>query len=107
MTPKRRAEAFLACKGRCARCGYKITGDYDVDHRVSLFMGGADDLDNLECLHPVCHREKTDGEDAPARAKVKRLMARQDGSRRERKPIQSQGFSKTQTRGFDGKVRPR
>lgn len=107
MTPKRRAEAFLASNGCCAKCAAKLTGAYEVDHRVSLWMGGADELHNLECLCVPCHANKTHGHDAPARAKTKRLIARANGTRRERKPIQSKGFDRTKTRGFDGKVRDR
>lgn len=78
--------------------------DTEIDHRVSLFVSGDETDDNLEALHKACHlaKSKTDWK---AHAKIKRLIARQEGTRRERKPIPSRGFSKTLSRGFDGKVR--
>jgi hypothetical protein len=89
MTPKRRAEAFLSCEGRCGWCHAKITGPYEVDHRITLFMGGADELHNLECLHPDCHKAKTTGQDRPAHDKIRRIEQRANGTRRPRKPIPS------------------
>jgi 5-methylcytosine-specific restriction endonuclease McrA len=111
MTPKRRLEAFVECSGRCAWCGEKITGAYEVDHRVTLFNGGADELHNLECLHPACHAEKTNGHDKPSAAKVRRLEARENGTRRPRKPIPNgkkwppPGSQKLQSRPFPSRPR--
>lgn len=75
MTPRRRLEVFTQGKGRCARCGLKITpGEpWDANHKIGLFQGGADTLDNLEAVHKACHREITDDEQAPANAKIRRL----------------------------------
>jgi 5-methylcytosine-specific restriction endonuclease McrA len=94
MTPKRRAEAFLACAGRCNACGEKITGPYEVDHRVSLFFGGSEDLSNLECLHPACHRAKTIGE-APRNAKVRRIIKSADPDTRKPSRMKSRPFGKS------------
>lgn len=77
MTAKRRLEVLLEHKGRCARCGEKITdGEWDANHRVPLFQGGADDLSNLEPLHRACHRELTDGKHAAENAKIRRLQTK-------------------------------
>jgi hypothetical protein len=32
---------------------------FEVDHRVALYRGGTNELDNLEALCPGCHRRKT------------------------------------------------
>lgn len=104
MTPKRRLEALLRSDGRCARCKVKLGSAFEVDHTVSLFLGGADDASNTVALCVPCHRGEKTPADAKAHAKVKRLLARQDGSRRPRKPIPSRGFDKTRSRRFDGSV---
>jgi len=41
MTPKRRLEALLRSEGRCARCKVKLGEAFEVDHEISLFLGGA------------------------------------------------------------------
>ena len=33
---------------------------YEVDHAVPLFMGGRNDVSNLQALCVQCHAEKTD-----------------------------------------------
>jgi hypothetical protein len=42
--------------------------------------------------------------DAKVHAKVRRLLARQDGTRRPRQPIKSRGFDKSKTKKFNGEV---
>lgn len=71
------------------------------------------DLSNREWWRLPCTKAK-DKRDIGAIAKAKRINARDDGTRRERKPIPAHveglkggGFNKSVTRGFDGKVRPR
>ena len=104
MTPKRRLEALLRSDGRCDRCKVKLGSAFEVDHRISLFLGGADDATNTVALCVPCHRGEKTPEDAAKHAKVKRLIARQDGTRRARKPIPSRGFDKSKSRRFDGSV---
>lgn len=113
MTPKRRLEALLANNGRCSRCGGKISGnDFEVDHRVELFIAGKEEVGNLETLHRKCHADKTKKR-APVLAKVRRLIRDDDPETRRKsprplkggKPLQSRGFDKSKTRGFDGKAR--
>lgn len=41
----------------CARC--KATGTIEVDHVVSLYIGGANTVANLQPLCPPCHMFKT------------------------------------------------
>lgn len=104
MTPKRRLEALLRSGGRCARCKVKLGEAFEVDHEITLFLGGADDASNTVALCVPCHRGEKTPADAKVHAKVKRLLARQDGTRRPRKAIQSAGFSKTLRKRFDGSV---
>jgi 5-methylcytosine-specific restriction endonuclease McrA len=106
MTQKRRAEVFLACAGRCARCDVKLTGAWEADHRVQLWMGGADDLTNIEALCLPCHRGAKTPADATARAKVKRIIRNSSPETRTRskRPIRSRGFDKTKTRKFNGEI---
>ena len=106
LTPKRRLEVLIAFGGRCNTCKEKITGPFDIDHVLALINGGSNEVGNLVPLHPECHRLKTKG-DVKIAAKIKRLNAREDGTRRERKPIQSRGFDTTKSRRFDGSVVPR
>lgn len=103
---KARREAVIARQGgvcKRANCDAEAT---DADHIIPLWCGGSNRDENLEGLCQPCHLQKTKAE-AKARAKANRIVARDNGTRRVRKPIASRGFDKTQTRGFDGKVRPR
>lgn len=107
MTPKRRAEVFLYRNGRCHMCGEKITGPYIVDHGLQLWLGGADELDNLFLHHPDCDKPKT-AADAKRRAKTKRQKAKDEGTfAKPKRQIQSKGFDKSRRRKMDGSVVPR
>ena len=66
MTPKRRLEALLRSEGRCALCKVKLGEAFEVDHTITLFLGGADDESNTLALCVPCHR----GVKTPADAKV-------------------------------------
>lgn len=105
VSPGTRAKILAATDHVCARpgCPERAT---DVDHILPLWLGGSNREKNLEGLCPAHHAAKTKAE-ASLRAKAKRREARDTGTRRARKAIPSRGFDKTQTRGFDGKVRPR
>lgn len=94
MTAKRRAQVFLKCEGRCFRCNVKITGPWEADHNVSLWLGGADDISNLVALCEDCHRRGKTPEDATARAKVKRLLIKGDKATRKPSTMRGQGFQK-------------
>ena len=43
----------------CALCGCMLDFCYEVDHRVGLYRGGTNELDNLQALCASCHRRKT------------------------------------------------
>ena len=63
------------------------------DHIIALELGGGDEDRNLQLLCFGCHAVKT-AYDLALIAKNRRLRAREDGTRRERQPIQSRGFEK-------------
>ena len=95
-------------EGKCdCGCGEKLqpmTEGVIDEHRVALALGGTNDLTNRHLFRKPCARRKTDQKDTPAIAKVKRIEARLNGTRRPRKPIPSPGFDKTMTKKFDGSV---
>jgi 5-methylcytosine-specific restriction enzyme A len=104
MTPKRRLEALLRSEGRCARCKVKLGSAFEVDHEISLFLGGADDASNTVALCVPCHRGEKTPADAKAHAKVRRILAREEGTRRPRKVIVSRGFDTKRKRKMNGTV---
>ena len=85
-----KAKILAATDHVCARpnCPERAT---DVDHILPLWLGGSNREKNLEGLCPAHHAAKTKAE-ASLRAKAKRREARDQGTRRERKPIPSRGF---------------
>lgn len=45
--------------GRCGICGKSINfDDMTVDHKISLYHGGTDDIENLQPAHLWCNRIK-------------------------------------------------
>lgn len=46
-------------KWLCGTCGQTLDETYEVDHKLALFKGGSNDIDNLVALCPHCHRKKT------------------------------------------------
>ena len=103
-TQKQRAEAFLRAGGRCELCANKLTGTWELDHRVSLWMGGAHEPDNWQCLCVACHRNAKTPADATARAKVKRLEKKADPVTRKPSRMQSRGFDKSLRRKMNGTI---
>lgn len=94
MTKARRLRIYLACNGRC-ECGSKVPmAGTTIDHRIPLFMGGADDDANLRFICQPCDKLKTAGDHTNA-AKVRRIHAREDGTRKPRKAIPSAPFQKS------------
>lgn len=77
--------------GKCAKCFGP--GPFEIDHPLTLWMGAPDEDAECEPLCQACHAKKT-AQDATDRAKVKRIIAREDGTRRERRPIPGRGFQK-------------
>jgi 5-methylcytosine-specific restriction endonuclease McrA len=106
MTPKRRARLLEKHGHVCAYPECEVSTGLELDHFVALAIGGKDTDDNLRPLCPAHHKQKT-ALDAKLIAKCRRIIAREDGTRRERTAIPSRDFPKDLTRGFDGKVRQR
>lgn len=107
MTKARRLAVFTAFNGYCAVCGSETPlEEGEADHELSLFLGGADDVDNLVWKCQPCHSAKTHKHDAKAHAKVRRLIKKADPeNRKSRRPIKSRGFQKDLVKGLDGIVR--
>ena len=106
MTKARRLRIYLRCNGRCV-CGVKVPMENTViDHPITLWMGGPDEDDQLVYLCGPCDKIKT-AKDAGDRAKVKRIIARENGTRRERQPIKSAGFNTRLRKKFNGTVEVR
>ena len=50
---------WYAQDGLCPKCGEKITKDtgWNLHHVLPKAQGGDDNMNNLELLHPNCHRQ--------------------------------------------------
>lgn len=89
LTGAKRAAFFEAQGGVCYLCGGKIgpTEAWDDEHVIDRWTSADDSLKNRRPAHrDTCHKAKT-AVDAKARAKVKRIIAREDGTRRPRQKI--------------------
>lgn len=115
--------------GKCfCNCNASILpgSDVEFDHSPSLkmrpinasgddYVPGQLDPDYIVARCSASHRRKTLGPsqassvggDIHAIAKIKRILKKRDGIKKPGRNIQSQGFSKTHTKGFDGRVRLR
>mgnify|MGYP006269408179 CR=1 FL=1 len=101
LTRKQRFNLYLKQDGNCANCECRIRlartalgevfGSID-EHIIPLALGGSNDLSNRGLYCVPCAKAKTAQVDIPAIAKTKRLIAREKGERRPRKPIASKGF---------------
>jgi hypothetical protein len=111
LTRRETIQLMLNQEGRCGcGCGVKLDpmGEGVIDEHV-IPLGireNANELTNRALYRKPCAARKTPG-DQSAIAKCKRLVARQEGTRRPRKAIPSRGFQRELTKGFDGIVRPR
>lgn len=83
LSPRQKAEVIRRQEGICAcGCGEPIgtdPRDIQFDHRLELWEGGTNDLDNMAALIRKHHLVKTKRKTAE-RAKVKRIESR--GGRR-------------------------
>ena len=43
----------------CAHCKQTLDESYEVDHKLALYRGGTNDIDNLVALCRNCHGKKT------------------------------------------------
>ncbi len=104
-TKRQRAEAFMRAGGRCEVCGEKLTGTYEIDHIVSIWLGGAHEPSNWRCCCVSCHREIT-GKQAGVHAKVRRIIKTLTEPRAPSR-MKSRGFSKHLSKKFSGAVVPK
>lgn len=44
---------------RCELCGETLTANYEIDHKLALYLGGTNDMNNLQSCCSECHRTKT------------------------------------------------
>jgi hypothetical protein len=44
---------------KCKNCNTLFDATYEIDHKVPLYKGGTNDIDNLEALCRNCHGKKT------------------------------------------------
>ncbi len=109
MTPARQKRIWEAWEGKCWFCRQAVdqSGPGVVyDHVYTLWIKGSDADADIGPIHAApCNKIKTRADQAKI-AKVKRLIAAQS----EPKPpsrLQSRGFDRTKSRGFDGRVKPR
>jgi len=54
-------------KWSCAHCNEMLDSSYEVDHKLALFNGGTNDMDNLVALCRNCHGKKTMNERLPTK----------------------------------------
>lgn len=120
LSDKQRAELRAKQDGLCAGCKIKPRHGWEYDHIIELWEGGTNDAENFQAFGSgrdcKCHAKKTRAA-AKRRAKMRRLRGlagqrarreRRGGSAiKGRSEINSRGFQKDKTRGFDGKVRDR
>jgi hypothetical protein len=108
LTRRQSLQLMLDQNGRCGcGCGVKLDpmGEGVIDeHLTALELGGTNDIANRALLRKPCAKAKTAKKDSPAIGKVRRITARENGTRRARKAIPSAPFS-DKTRGFDGQIK--
>lgn len=100
------AEQSGLCGCLCGKPLVFEKGAIRDEHLVQLAMGGTNDLSNRSLWLTSCAKLK-DVLDAGRRAKVRSLTKSTKKSQAPKAKIQSRGFNKTLTKGFDGNVRPR
>lgn len=109
-TAKQRKAVRDAFGGLCAcGCEEPLEGEvWDIDHVIPIAIGGAHEPGNWVPLIKAHHVRKT-AQDRKAIAKCERIIARENGTRRERqpihgKPLQGRPFPKDLRRKFNGQV---
>ena len=105
MTAARKRRIWRAHNGRC-KCGaaVPVSGPgVNYDHWSPINFGSPDDDDHVWPLCDPCNAEKLK-KDLADIGHVRRLIK---GPTASKHPIQSRGFQKGLSRGFDGSVKPR
>lgn len=96
MGQSRRARVLARFGGKCAYPGCEISDSLQIDHTIPIALGGLEDDANLRPLCNYHHIQKTKL-DVKMIAKAKRIIKRDAGEGRMKRPIQSRGFSKPST----------
>lgn len=83
LSPTKRLRLFEASHGQCHICGQRIKpGEaWEVEHRIPLALGGADDETNTAPAHKACHVIKSVTDFARI-AKAKRMKIKHYGARK-------------------------
>jgi 5-methylcytosine-specific restriction protein A len=91
--PRVRARVFVACDGKCHRCGRKIcTGErWTLEHLIALINGGANAEHNLGVTCDWCLPQKN-AEDVAIKAKSARVRLKHIGVHTPKGRLQSRGF---------------
>lgn len=80
---KVKVAAFERAKDRCEKCTARlVVGKFHYDHIIADALGGEPTVENCEVLCTACHGTKTQRQDVPAIAKVKRIRAKHLGIKR-------------------------
>lgn len=97
LSTKTRMSILERFNRRCQMCQREIGHGigFDLDHRIPLAIGGADEIENLVPLCTRCHRLKTKG-DVRDIAKARRREAKHLGATAPKQRIQSRGFWKAE-----------
>ena len=87
--------------GICPLCDGELSGAIEWDHVIPLGLGGADEIENIQAVHAVCHLHLKTKADVKRIAKAKR-QAGETGqwARRKRNGPQLKSNSKLATRPF-------
>lgn len=105
---RERAEAFMRAGGRCEACNAKVTGKYEVDHRIALDHTGKHEPGNWRVLCVDSHKVKT-AKDIGISAHINRIHVKHgftDPKRKPRPKMKGAGFQ-DRTRKFDGSIGPK
>ena len=90
MTAARKRRIWTLYGGLCDECGEPValSGGTIYDHRIPFWTAPYldDDGPNVRPIHVACDKQKTKA-DQGVIGHIKRLIARQDGTRRPRKAI--------------------
>lgn len=93
MTRARRTRIWLRDKGLCGNCGEPVPRrGTTIDHRIPLWLGGADDDGNLRFMCRACDQPKT-SEDKGVIAHVKRLIRKADPETRKPPQMRSRPWT--------------
>lgn len=97
LSTKTRMSILERFNRRCQMCQCEIGHGigFDLDHRIPLAIGGADEIENLVPLCTPCHRLKTKG-DVRDIAKARRREAKHIGAHVPKGTLKSRGFAKAE-----------